>query len=159
MTMAEFLRAMRVQFGEARRDLQDDERKMFLASFRVVLAGASKEVLDGAWVHLLKTHGDPGWPTVAACHAAVEAAKKDLRSRGVGLTPIADFDGWFSELLASIRKAETRGEIQSLVDEIKPYVDAKWCWPSRLAEANAVAAARIGELAALPEPAHCEASA
>ena len=55
-------------------------------------------------------------------------------------TPIGNFEKWFGDLMSQIKYAKSQNEVDMLLAELKPYVDAQWCFPSRMVEAELQAA-------------------
>ena len=119
----------------------------FLTEYDNATRHTSPEVLNAAATDLIHNQmKDRYWPPIAQCIAAVKKAEKEVAANAVGLAPIANFDAWHNSILDAIRKAENEMAITAQLAKLEPYVEAKWCFKSRLADAIDVAAERATEL-------------
>lgn len=57
-------------------------------------------------------------------------------------TRIENFHRWYGDLMLQIQHANSEHDIVDAVEAIRPYADAKWCFPHRLTDAEAMAAKR-----------------
>ncbi len=64
----------------------------------------------------------------------------------VGLQTIDNWDHWFGNLCRNVRFADTEDQIQISIEKLRPYVDQKWCLPTRMDEINKIADHRRKEL-------------
>jgi hypothetical protein len=54
--------------------------------------------------------------------------------------PIANFDAWYKARMSEIHHADSSAHIDWVLDRIREYVDAKYCFAYRLSDAQMIAA-------------------
>jgi hypothetical protein len=119
----------------------------FTDAYQNATAAYDHETLKVAIDIIVRNQKVSTWPTIGECLDAVEAAKKQIKIQSSGLVPIENFDVWYRGLLDQIRHADGPGAINAAIAKIRPYAQAKWCFPHRLTEAEALGAKRLAELA------------
>lgn len=120
----------------------------FVAVYIGALKGIPDEILVDASDILIRERRISSWPTPAECLDAVASARKLGRSKGIGLTPIENFDQWYGALMGQIKHADRQADIDAAIAQIEPYARAQWCFPHRLTDARALGAQRSKQLAA-----------
>lgn len=133
-----------ILFGEPK----TADPEAFVAAYTNTLHKVPRETLVDATDILVRQRRISGWPTIAECLDAVAAAKKLSKSRGIGLEPIDDFEGWYGGLMAQIAHADNRAQIDAAINQIEPYARALWCFFHRLTDAQEAGAARMKQLRA-----------
>lgn len=119
----------------------------FLAMYQNEFGDLADWVQEAAAMHVIRNQARWGrtWPTIPEIAAAV----KKVRERGPAALPsIDDFEAWFADLRRQVREAESEHEIVKALSALEPYVEAKYCFPSRMTELEKIGAARSKELRA-----------
>jgi hypothetical protein len=133
-----------ILFGEPR----TADPGAFIAAYSNTLHKVPRETLMDATDILVRQRRISGWPTIAECLDAVALAKKQGKSRGIGLEPIDDFEGWYGGLMAQINHADNQLQVDAAIAQIEPYARALWCFPHRLDDAREAGQKRMKHLRA-----------
>lgn len=133
---------MAILFGEPR----TADPHSFLATYVNTLRGYDDDVLKVAAKNIAKSRKITAWPTIGECLDAIETAKHQLKNAAVGLQKIDNWDQWYGGLLAQIKGAASEREIDDAIGKISAYARARWCFPYRLTDAEALGAKRRAEL-------------
>lgn len=131
-----------VLFGEPK----TSDPKAFVASYSNALANVPRDVLADATDWLVRHRKISAWPTIGECLDAVSHAKKQVKSNGIGLEPIDNFEQWYGGLMSQIKHANHQNEIDAAISQIEPYAKAQWCFPHRLDSARELGAIRTKQL-------------
>jgi hypothetical protein len=139
--VTKFVARMQALFGAP----GEGDYDAIVAEYANALKGQSDTTLNRAADIIARERKIRAWPTVAECLDAVSQARRVPNTVAMGLDPIDDFDGWWSERLARIGTATSEREISAQMSIIEPYHIARWISDSRMPEAIAVANARRRE--------------
>lgn len=118
----------------------------FLAAYDNATRANDDDTLMDAANIIARTRTVTAWPTIAECLDAIADARRRVKSRGMNLEPIENWDQWWAGVMGSIRFARTHKEISAAIDKVEPYARANWCLPSRLTEAREAGTKRLAEI-------------
>jgi len=133
--VTKFVARMQALFGAP----GEGDYDAIVAEYANALKGQSDTTLNRAADIIARERKIRAWPTVAECLDAVSQARRVPNTVAMGLDPIDDFDGWWSERLARIRTATTEKDITREINQIEPYHTARWIASHRLPDAIAAA--------------------
>lgn len=129
-------------YGEPRTDDPMD----FLAEYANALRGFDDATFKAAANRIAKTRMVSTWPTIAECLEFCRQCEAGSKFSAVALEPIQNWDHWYSGICRDIKYARDDREIQSAIEKVRPYAMAKWCFPHRLDEVEALGEKRRAEL-------------
>ena len=106
----------------------------FIATYRHALAKYDANTLANAANIIARSRKISSWPTIGECLDAVAIAQKQANSAGIALEPIEDFEGWYGALVDQVKHADSDAVIQDALARVRPYAEARWCFPHRLSD-------------------------